>query len=69
MSIDNDQTRVIPKAALRSKVKKRSCKGEAELPAPTELDTQRLLHTLQVHKLELEMQNAPGDLPRKDKEV
>lgn len=28
------------------------------MPPPTELDTQRLLHTLQGHKIELEMQNA-----------
>ncbi len=58
MSIDNDQKRVIPTAELRSKAGKRSRQGEAELPLPTELDTQRLLHTLQVHKIELEMQNA-----------
>ncbi|MDT8444815.1 MAG: sigma 54-interacting transcriptional regulator [Desulfuromonadales bacterium] len=58
MSIDNDQNRVIPTAELRSKADKRSRKSEAELPSSTELDMQRLLHTLQVHKIELEMQNA-----------
>jgi PAS domain S-box-containing protein len=59
MSIDNDQNRVIATAEHRSKAEKRSRQGEAEMPQPTEeSDAQRLLHTLQVHKIELEMQNA-----------
>ena len=39
-------------------VEKPSQNGEAELSAPTESETQRLLHKLQVNKIQLEMRNA-----------
>ena len=44
-------------AELRARAEARLRAGRSEAAAPTEADTQRLVHELQVHQIELEMQN------------
>ena len=58
MSIGKDKSQQIATAELRRLAEERLRETTTELPAPrTEFETQRLLHELQVHQLELEMQN------------
>jgi signal transduction histidine kinase len=59
MGIDKDKSREMDAAKLREEAEKRLRSQMAELSSPrTEEETQRLLHELEVHQLELEMQNA-----------
>lgn len=56
-------------AALRHKAEKRLIeKKKATAHLPTEADTQRLFHELQVHQIELEMQNEELQLSRAEME-
>ncbi len=57
-------------AELRRRAEKDSLIKHKETPSPrTQVDTQRLLHELEVHQIELEMQNAELRLARDEAEA
>jgi len=59
MGINKNKNRLSAAAELRRQAEQQLRANTAALPnPPTETDTQRLLHELQVHQIELEMQNA-----------
>jgi formate hydrogenlyase transcriptional activator len=58
MGSGKDQGRVTTAAELRRQAEERLREAGTERPLRTETETQRLLHELQVHQIELEMQNA-----------
>ncbi|MRR34550.1 PAS domain S-box protein, partial [bacterium] len=59
MGIDNDKGLSTDTADLRHRAEERVSENRAERPTPrTEAETQRLVHELEVHHIELEMQNA-----------
>jgi len=55
-----EKTKIPPEepAALRERAEARVCQAVAERPPLAEPDIKRLLHELEVHQVELEMQNA-----------
>lgn len=61
--------KIIPIYDRLNMVEKSSQNCEAELSAPTELETQRLLHKLQVNKIQLEMRNADLQLAANEVEA
>ena len=59
MGISKNKKQLTAAAELRRQAEQQLRENPAELPnLRTETDTQRLLHELQVHQIELEMQNA-----------
>ncbi len=69
MGIDNDKDLATAATQLRRRAEERlSAKGPGAHPPPMENEAQRLLHELQVHEIELEMQNAELRLTRDELE-
>ena len=59
MGIDKDKSRTTEAAELRRRAEELLRAETAEAPSPrTEAESERLLHELSVHRIELEMQNA-----------
>ncbi|MCM2264584.1 MAG: ATP-binding protein [Desulfuromonadales bacterium] len=58
MENDRDQDRSAEAAQLRRLAEERLRDHATELPPRTDAETQRLVHELEVHQIELEMQNA-----------
>jgi hypothetical protein len=59
MGTDKDKIQAIESAELRWQAEERMCAKRAEMHPPrTNEEMQRLLHELEVHQVELEMQNA-----------
>ena len=60
----------LPPAELRRRAEKDSATRRLKSPVPrTEVDSQRLLHELEVHQIELEMQNAELRLARDEADL
>ncbi|MDA8429744.1 MAG: PAS domain-containing protein [Geobacteraceae bacterium] len=70
MGSDNDRDQAAAAAALRRRAEARSCAERVDQQPPrTESDAQRLVHELEVHQIELEMQNEELHLAQEKLEV
>ena len=65
-----EKNRILPEdpVQLRRRAEARLQQGKGERPASTEHDAQRLLHELEVHQIELELQNAELRQAREESE-
>jgi len=70
MKTDKDKSREMDAATLREEAEKRLRTQMAELyPTRAEEETQRLVHELQIHQIELEMQNEELRLAKEESET